>query len=622
MRIPKKMSKLLFPHEKPREKQEVFIERAAKTIESKGALFVQAPTGLGKTAAALAPAITYAIENDKKVFFLTSRYTQHILALETVQAINERHGTNIIASDIISKKNMCLYTEALRMSSGEFTSFCKKMRENHQCKYYLNTKKDNGLLHPEAKQTVEILTKRNPTIEKIKAESELSECCPYEIASEVAKKAHVIVGDYYYLFHPTIRSSFFRRLGIGLEDAIIVVDEAHNLPDRLKELASSKLTAFVVDNAIKEAQTFATPDARKVIEHIKSVLERFNDIQSPEQVVPRSWFIRAVEEEFTFKEAIAELDEATEIVLEQRQRSYIMSIHEFMVRWQTDMPGYVRIIRKDDRGGITLLLRCLDPRLMTADVKEEAHSIIMMSGTFRPLKLYTDLLGFEDAQQLTFTNPFPKHNALHLVVPETTTRYQDRSDKMFDDIAKHCSTIINSVPGNTAIFFPSYYLLQQIEPRIVCDKTVFTEDPSYTKLEREELLGSFKKYKDSGAVLLGAAQGSFGEGVDLPGDLLKCVIIVGLPLSKPDLETNQLIKYYDEQFGNGWDYGYIIPAFNTLLQNSGRCIRSDTDKGIVIYLDSRFGWPKYLRYFPEDINLRVTANYQDDIRRFFENDNS
>jgi DNA excision repair protein ERCC-2 len=118
-------------------------------------------------------------------------------------------------------------------------------------------------------------------------------------------------------------------------------------------------------------------------------------------------------------------------------------------------------------------------------------------------------------------------------------------------------------------------------------------------------------------VLLGVSSGSFGEGVDFPGDLLKGVIVVGLPLKSPDLETRQLIDYFDLKFGKGWNYGYVFPAFNKTLQNAGRCIRSETDKGVVVFLDERYAWPRYFNCFPNDQDMVVTKEYLEAIRSFF-----
>jgi DNA excision repair protein ERCC-2 len=117
-------------------------------------------------------------------------------------------------------------------------------------------------------------------------------------------------------------------------------------------------------------------------------------------------------------------------------------------------------------------------------------------------------------------------------------------------------------------------------------------------------------------VLLAVAGGSFGEGIDLPGDYLKCVVVVGLPLGRPNLETKHLIEYYNEKYGKGWDYGYILPAITKVFQNAGRCIRSETDKGVVIYMDERYGWPSYARCFPED-EVEVAEDLVGEVKAFF-----
>ena len=128
------------------------------------------------------------------------------------------------------------------------------------------------------------------------------------------------------------------------------------------------------------------------------------------------------------------------------------------------------------------------------------------------------------------------------------------------------------------------------------------------------MLENFKGYKNSGAVLMGVASGSFGEGIDLPGDLLKCVVVVGLPLGKPDLETQTVVDYYDKKYRKGWDYGYVMPALSTVMQNAGRCIRSESDKGVIIYLDKRYLWENYRKVISKP---EVALNYSERIKEFF-----
>jgi DNA excision repair protein ERCC-2 len=149
-------------------------------------------------------------------------------------------------------------------------------------------------------------------------------------------------------------------------------------------------------------------------------------------------------------------------------------------------------------------------------------------------------------------------------------------------------------------------------------KSIFLEQQGLSKRERLELLNQFKDYSDLGAVFMGVTGGSFGEGIDLPGKFLNGVVVVGVPLDSPDLETKSLIEYYDKLYGAGWDYGYIFPAMNKVVQAAGRAIRSETDRGVVALLDERFVWTNYFKCLPTSWKVIVTKNPIERIKKFFE----
>jgi DNA excision repair protein ERCC-2 len=209
---------------------------------------------------------------------------------------------------------------------------------------------------------------------------------------------------------------------------------------------------------------------------------------------------------------------------------------------------------------------------------------------------------------------------LNLLVPMTTTKFSERSEAQFKKIGEVCADISNMIPGNMILFFPSYDIRDKVGRYFMPlgRKTTFTEIPNMDKEEKKALLEKFKKYRGTGAVLLAAVSGSFGEGIDLPGDYLNAVIVVGLPLSVPDLETKALIKYYDDKFSKGWDYGYVFPAMNKVMQNAGRVIRSETDRGATIFLDERYSWHQYNRCFPKDWDIVTTVLYKKRVEDFFD----
>jgi DNA excision repair protein ERCC-2 len=245
----------------------------------------------------------------------------------------------------------------------------------------------------------------------------------------------------------------------------------------------------------------------------------------------------------------------------------------------------------------------------------------MMSGTLTPMEMYKDILGFEKAELVEFGSPFPKENRLNMILPITTTKFSERNEAQFKKIAEICAELSNIIPGNIILFFPSYYIRDRVNRHFInlCRKSTFTEQPNLSKDDKKELLEKFKGFRKSGAVLLAAVSGSFGEGIDLPGDYLNAVVVVGLPLSVPDLETKALIRYYDELFSKGWDYGYVFPAMNKVMQNAGRVIRSETDRGAVILLDERYSWHQYNRCFPKEWGLVSTVLYKKMLEDFFDN---
>lgn len=616
---------VLFPHEKIRPVQNELIEVIQKGITDKEHVFVHAPTGLGKTAAALAPAVSYALENDKTVFFLTSRHTQHKIAIETLRKMNEKYPGDIKVADIIGRKNMCIQGGIENLYAGEFLEYCRSIRESGKCLFYSNVR-EGAKLSVKAKNQISIMQKNIYNTEDIIQAGIKDELCPYELATELAKQANIIIADYHYLFHPHVRTIVMARIEKELKDCVVVIDEAHNLPYRVRDLASVKITSIMTRRAIKEAKKNGYDHVIPLITDIQNaLLDLSKDLDiGKEKLVKKEDFVKRIETDKNYEEIFEELEHVATAIRQTQKQSFIGGVALFLEFWNGKEEGFTRIISmKPGKQGeyISLSYRCLDPAVISKEVIEATHSSIFMSGTLMPTSMFKDLLGVEEAIEKEFENPFPDKNRLNLVIPKTTTKYTHRTPEMFKQIAANCTQIANTVPGNSLMFFPSYAIRDQVHQFMqqVCNKTLFLELPNMTKQEKEELLEKFKKYKDSGAVLLCAVSGNYGEGIDLPGDFVKSVTIVGLPLGQPDLETKQLIEYFDKKYSKGWDYGYIFPAFNKTLQNAGRCIRSETDKGAVIFLDERYLWPMYKRCFPHDWDMEVSRDIIGEIEEFFGN---
>jgi DNA excision repair protein ERCC-2 len=617
------MSTALFPHDNIREIQDTLLNAVGEAVKTGTNLIAHAPTGLGKTAASIAPSLSNTLKTDKTIFFLTSMHTQHKIAMDTIRDIKEKHNVKIIGVDIIGKRHMCLQEGVGTLPTREFLEYCKALREDERCKFYSNIKKDDDLTF-EAKMAISELKEGSPvTTHNLRETSEKHGICPYEASILVGKESNIIVADYYYMFHPKIRNSFLTKIDKQLENSVIIVDEAHNLPSRIRDLASERLTSITIRRAMSEAETFNNLRAIRILKALHEILENYASAIEEEEYIKREDFIEKVNKLGDYAEIIEYLSDLANEVRKEQKQSYIGVISSFLEAWPDEVEGFTRIFSKT-RGMkdeiLVLNYKCLDPSVIARPLIESASSVIIMSGTLTPTSMYRELLGFreENTVELTLKSPFPEKNKLSIIVPKTSTKFTERSEYQYKEMAGIVSKIVNIIPGNSAVFFPSFKLRDDVYSFMKdCEKTVFIERPGLTKGEKEELLENFKSYKNVGAVLLGATMGSFGEGIDLPGDYLKGVVIVGLPLQRPDLETKALIDYFDRKFKKGWDYGYVFPAFNKTLQSAGRCIRSETDRGVIVFLDERYSWPQYMRCFPPSWNLKTTILYESLIKNFF-----
>ncbi len=612
----------LFPYDEVRKEQESLVKDVHEAVSNGKCLIAHAPTGLGKTAAALAPALAVAAEKGLTVFFLTSRHTQHQIALDTLRQVKSRHKIKFVATDIVGKRHMCAQEGVGALYSGQFHDYCRALREVGQCRFYSNLRKGSDLSGA-AKEFVRELesepTESARTVELGKSYG----VCPYEAAAIASKQASVIIADYYYIFNPGIRAGFFKRTGKSVEDSIIIIDEGHNLPDRIRRMLTQAVTIQTVERAIREADANAGEEEQQFFKDFRAALIRLAEGKESERTVGKEQLMEMVGG-LDIEGVLEKISVIAEGIRETNKQSFMGAVADFMEAWmQGDEEGYARILsrRQGQRGlNLSLSYQCLDPAIATRPIIREASSVIIMSGTLKPTRMYRDILGFpEDTVEKEYGNPFPQKNRLSMIITDATTRFSKRSDDQYRRIADACIKSVGEVPGNAAIFFPSYEVMSQVY-RYMYGKTgkvCFLERPDMTKEEKQKLLSGFKASFLQGGLLLAAIGGSYYEGIDLPGSMLNAVIIVGLPLTHPDLQTKKLIEYYDRKYSKGWDYGYVFPAFTKALQSAGRCIRSETDRGVIIFLDERYAWQQYYSCFPKDMSLKITSQYRESIREFF-----
>ncbi len=617
----------LFPHHTIRAGQDKLIKDLETTFAEKKILLAHAPTGLGKTASALSVAVRYALEQKKRVFFLTNRHTQHQIAIETLKLIQKKNGQEIKCADLIGKRWMCSQ-EIANLFGNDFNEFCKTIVERGECEFYNNVRNKKGL-QVEAKVVLKELQDRGAVHnEEIMNTSKDKRMCGYEISLALAKDATVIIGDYYYVFNPFVQNTLFTKLELEMEDAILIIDEGHNLPSRVTEMLSSSLTSNTLKNAVMEAKKFGYSGVIIWLQELNRILNQLavfdNTNNNRERKVLKEEFFSQVQKIVEYDECIHELEFAADEIRKKQRKSYLGGIASFLEAWKGSDEGFARIIsEKQSKYGpfLTLNYSCLDPSIITTPIFNRIHAGVLMSGTLKPTFMYKDVMGIERGREQEYGSPFPAENKLSMIIPETSTKYSLRSESMYQRIGEKCSELASLIPGNVAFFFPSYGVRDGVGRFFRSTKKIFIERSEMSKEEKEIFLAQFKAENQSGGALLGVTGANFAEGVDLPGDLLNGVVVVGLPLAKPDLKTQEIIQYYEKKYGKGWDYGYIYPAINKCLQSAGRCIRSETDKGAVIFLDERFAWQNYFVCFPRE-GLIVTKEYKRLLQNFFNEDHS
>src|SRR5213592_2358802 len=607
-----------WPFDRVRDGQSDFLQDARRTLAEGKHLLAHAPTGIGKTAVALVAALDYALRADKLVLFLTSRQSHHRIAIETVRRI-EAKGPRIPTIDLIAKHSMCLQ-EGAPSHGRAFQEFCDFKVKSRTCGVFT---RDNSAV-------VAAVLQRTLHVQELVRASGACGVCPHKVAMDAASRANLVVCDYNYLFSE-ILERFLPRLGRSLDDLVLIVDEAHNLPDRIRGHLGGDLSVHDLLKAAKEARSIDGEVAHRLVGVAKAI-EHFLLVVRSERVARKEELLDLVEEGLAkgrggslgYTDFVEMVAFAGEDAVRHGLPSALPEVAEFLTRWRDQDVGILRLIVPGHEGKFAF--RLMDPSVLSKHVFDRVHASVLMSGTLYPAGMYADLLGIDHARRMirTYGSPFPKTNRLLLVHPELTTLYAKRSVEMHDRMARQIAAIAAAVPGNVALFFPSYELLEEAHSRFLAlrvGKRILVERPEWTKAQRDGSIEALRvARREGGAVLFAVQGGSLSEGIDYEGNVLAAVVVVGLPLSPPNVEVEALKDYYCRKFGfeKGYDYTYVFPAVNKVLQAAGRPIRSERDRAAIILLEGRLLQPRYARCLPPDFDPRPCKAPAPEVRDFLD----
>ena len=619
----------LFPHNRVRKGQLRFLDDVHSAVEQGGLLVAHAPTGIGKTASVLVPAVQHALDEGRLVMFLTPKQSQHRIAIETLRRMDAISEERIRVVDVIAKQAMCPRVPPWTHHAA-FHEFCQSQVKMGRCRLYRrpNTAVVKGILG------------RIMHVEELRKVAKRAGVCPHKAALDAAGGAHVLVCDYNYAFVPELAEAISSRVERGWEDVVVIVDEAHNLPDRAREAASGSLSQFLLERAGDELKGQDGHLRRAMVQMGERLDDLAGDLPGGDEVAvePRTW-TDAVEaslasslEPMGYEDLVEALKDAGRELSSEEELggSAVTEVATFLDGFPKGADEVLRTLTVD--GGARLNFRLLDPSAVTKERFDSVHAAILMSGTLWPVGMYADLLGLDSDRTRfgEYRSPFPPENRLVLVTPGLTTKYTSRGPQMYARIAGGISDVLKATPGNVAVFTPSYALLSSIRDALegggrgaLDGKEVLAEERGMSKRDREGMIDRLGGLRDGiGGVLLGVQGGSLSEGVDYFGNILSAVVVVGLPLAPPSKVVDALIAYFDRKFGKGRGdaYGYVNPAMNRVVQAAGRLIRTEEDRGVVVLMDERFSNKRYLRTFPPDWTPRRADDLGSDVAAFFARD--
>ncbi len=442
-----------------------------------------------------------------------------------------------------------------------------------------------------------------------------------------AKKSKVIIADYNHVFHPQIAPLFFAKANIDPAECILVVDEAHNASSRIRSMCSFELTSQRLEYARNELMKTGFSDLSEKVSVLLDLVQKTYAQKTfqgrNDSFADKADITKPVESIGDYSTFVKSLEEASNKILETRKKSFTRTLAGFLSAWSGADDGFARIISKKESNYGTYFsfaYHCLDPSLIASETLNEMHSTILMSGTLIPIEMHKNVLGIKNVDSIILESPFPRKNRRDFVAPGLTSKYSERSEANYNAYADCIAEIADNVPGNIGVYFPSYAFRDTIH-RLLEQKTskkMILEESGATTQAKKELLKDFASSARKGSMLLAVVGANFAEGVDFPGEMMLAAVIAGVPLERPSLLTKSMIEYYDKKFGRGWDFAYTYPAVNRAVQAAGRCIRSETDKGLIFFLDNRFMWPKYREAMPKDIRLESITDIKQEVSGFYD----
>lgn len=575
---------MAFPFAHPRPGQNELIQNVTSHFANGHPLLAQAPTGLGKTVGILYPSLLDALKRGQKVIYLTPKNSQHSVAEEAVQRLQDQ-GSKIRSLTITAKSKMCLKAEPLCNPS-----YCEYAKD-----YYKKL---------DEHKILEKLRKfRRITRHKLIDLGQEYQVCPFELSVEAIEKADVVIGDYNYVFSPR---SLIGKLSESLLDLTqkpnLIIDEAHNLVARSQDYFSPSLSVvqlYAIERQLPKLPAFYSIRAQSALVRAKELLQSYGDEGKSKLIEIEIEPFEELDQDIR-KIAIEYLESGSD-VLPQDPLLKLMNLWSDFVNALTHKGEEFFQTYQNNAYGEMIKVTCCDASEHLQMAYKEFKNVVAFSATLKPFSYYQELLGFvnEKTRTVEFQSPFTSDNRKLLIIPQISTKYADRTSHS-RRIAETIARIAQVKTGNYLALFPSFEFMRMVLKVIhLPGYRILEQEREMKQAQTEAIIESLKQ--PTPTVLFCVQGGVFSEGVDFPGDMVIGAFVVGPALPNFDFERDQIRKYYEGRYGKeqGFNYAYVYPAMAKAIQSAGRVIRSEKDRGIIILMDSRFLNKDYYSSMPE-----------------------
>ncbi len=568
-----------FPY---REGQRDLAVAVYKTISRKKRLFIQAPTGIGKTLSTIFPAVqAMGAGKASKVFYLTAKTITRTVAEEAFRILRSR-GLVFTAVTITAKEKLCpmekaeCNPEACPYAKGHFDRVNEAVFD---------------ILHLEQEMDRETVLRY----------AEKYRVCPFEFCLDISSWTDGIICDYNYVFDPNVRLKRYFADGAS-GDYLFLVDEAHNLVSRAREMYSAsvyKEDFLEVKRIIKGKSPRLERQLDRCNKLLLSMKRECGDWQLLEDVTGLTAGIMTA---FSYMETF--MEEFPEFPERETVLDFYFCLRDFLNVYE-ELDGHYRIYEENREDGSFLVrLFCVDPSRLLSRCMDQGASTILFSATLLPVRYYKTLLSGNQEDYAVYVNsPFPEENRLLMVAEDVSSRYTRRSPSEYRKVADYIRIVTQSRPGNYMVFFPSYQYMDEIEEILEEEPLkadLLVQGQGMGEAEKTEFLEEFEKERSHSLAAFCVMGGVFSEGIDLKEERLIGVIVVGTGLPMVCVEQEVLKGYFDETEEKGFDFSYQYPGMNKVLQAAGRVIRTPGDRGVILLLDDRFLRRDHLELFPRE----------------------